>query len=195
MTENCYGGWKCLLIFFFSKLLHNSNYNRVENCSDLALTSSFAHKVNAVAISLCCQHPCSRHSVFFNFRLSWSIFVYFQSLLTIAWQKDLDFSRIRTLIVRKRCVCWPLDYTTTHLTTTLLWSSGEQIFTDMGDTFHYYSLALCVFQYFLPLALMTYFYSMVAATIWRRRDICQVRCGSIPWNIFSSGRSSWSIKR
>jgi hypothetical protein len=53
------------------------------------------------------------------------------------------------------------------------------IFLDVGATFHYYSLALCVFQYFLPLALMTYFYSMVAATIWRRRDICQVRCESI----------------
>jgi hypothetical protein len=44
----------------------------------------------------------------------------------------------------------------------------------MDTKFHYYSLALCLIQYFFPLAFMTYFYSMVAATIWRRRDICQV---------------------
>jgi hypothetical protein len=52
------------------------------------------------------------------------------------------------------------------------------IFLDMSATFHYYSLALGVFQYFVPLALMTFFYSMVAATIWRRRDICQVQVAS-----------------
>jgi hypothetical protein len=48
----------------------------------------------------------------------------------------------------------------------------------MDTMYHYYSLVLCVFQYFLPLALMTYFYSMVAATIWRRRDICQVQAAT-----------------
>ena len=37
------------------------------------------------------------------------------------------------------------------------------------EGFHYYSLALCVFQYFLPVLLMTYSYLMVATTIWKQQ--------------------------
>ena len=39
----------------------------------------------------------------------------------------------------------------------------------MNDEFHYYSLALCIFQYFLPVLLMTYSYLMVATTIWKQK--------------------------
>ena len=38
------------------------------------------------------------------------------------------------------------------------------------EAFHYYSLAFCIFQYFLPVLLMTYFYWMVASTIWKRHS-------------------------
>lgn len=41
--------------------------------------------------------------------------------------------------------------------------------TEMNDEFHYYSLALCIFQYFLPVLLMTYSYLMVATTIWKQK--------------------------
>ena len=39
-----------------------------------------------------------------------------------------------------------------------------------SEAFHYYSLAFCIFQYFLPVLLMTYFYWMVASTIWKRHS-------------------------
>jgi hypothetical protein len=45
----------------------------------------------------------------------------------------------------------------------------------MDNAFHYYSLALCIFQYFLPVLLMTYFYLMVATTIWKQQGTIQVQ--------------------
>ena len=41
--------------------------------------------------------------------------------------------------------------------------------TDVSLAFHYYSLALCIFQYFLPVGLMTYSYLMVATTLWKQQ--------------------------
>ena len=35
--------------------------------------------------------------------------------------------------------------------------------------YHYYSLFLIIFQYFIPVLIMTYSYVMVAFTIWRKR--------------------------
>ena len=43
---------------------------------------------------------------------------------------------------------------------------------------HIYSVVTLVVQYFLPVALMIYFYSMVAKTIWSRRDICEMIDGT-----------------
>ena len=41
---------------------------------------------------------------------------------------------------------------------------------DMESLFyHYYSLFLIIFQYFIPVLIMTYSYVMVAFTIWRKR--------------------------
>ena len=44
----------------------------------------------------------------------------------------------------------------------------------MDLTFHISSLVFLFVQYFLPVALMTYFYYMVARTIWSNRDIVQL---------------------
>ena len=49
---------------------------------------------------------------------------------------------------------------------------------DVDLTFHISSLVFLCLQYFLPVALMTYFYSMVAKTIWSRRDICEMMDGT-----------------
>ena len=35
---------------------------------------------------------------------------------------------------------------------------------------HYYSLFICLFQYFVPIAIMGYCYAMVANTMWRSRN-------------------------
>ena len=35
---------------------------------------------------------------------------------------------------------------------------------------HYYSLFICLFQYFIPVAIMGYCYAMVANTMWRSRN-------------------------
>ena len=43
---------------------------------------------------------------------------------------------------------------------------------------HIYSVVTLVVQYFLPVGLMIYFYSMVAKTIWSRRDICEMIDGT-----------------
>ncbi len=48
----------------------------------------------------------------------------------------------------------------------------------MDLIFHVYSVVCLLIQYVLPVILMTYFYWMVAKTIWARRDICEMIDGS-----------------
>ncbi|XP_059097322.1 RYamide receptor-like isoform X2 [Tigriopus californicus] len=49
---------------------------------------------------------------------------------------------------------------------------------DVDLFFHISSVLFTIIQYFLPVVLMTYFYSMVAKTIWSRRDICELMDGT-----------------
>jgi len=54
---------------------------------------------------------------------------------------------------------------------------NEALIKDMDVIFHVYSVVFLLLQYVLPVILMTYFYWMVAKTIWSRRDICQLMDG------------------
>ncbi|TRY80947.1 hypothetical protein TCAL_04728 [Tigriopus californicus] len=63
------------------------------------------------------------------------------------------------------CLCGPLQVSNT-------------LVLDVDLFFHISSVLFTIIQYFLPVVLMTYFYSMVAKTIWSRRDICELMDGT-----------------
>ena len=43
---------------------------------------------------------------------------------------------------------------------------------------HYYSLFLCLFQYFIPVGIMGYCYAMVASTMWKSRNTLSAHSSS-----------------
>lgn len=51
-------------------------------------------------------------------------------------------------------------------------------YADVDLFFNISSVVFIIIQYFVPVVLMTYFYSMVAKTIWSRRDICELMDGT-----------------
>ena len=68
---------------------------------------------------------------------------------------------------------------------------------------HYYSLFLCLFQYFIPVAIMVYCYAMVAKTMWKSRNTLSMRDPPIAakfnksvtaTNSFSSTNNSFRYK-
>ena len=62
-----------------------------------------------------------------------------------------------------------------NIDTTMRQTNMPALVTEMDDAFHYYSLAMCIFQYFLPVLLMTYSYLMVASTIWKQQGSIEVQ--------------------